>query len=73
VALCGNVNCGLMDTGTDEQVIASVRYALRHGMPGGGHVFCTSNCIYPGMRLDRYELMLDLWRREGRYPASVGD
>ncbi len=73
VALCGNVNCGLMDTGTDEQVIASVRYALRHGMPGDGYIFCTSNCIYPGMQLDRYELMLEVWRREGRYPASVGD
>ncbi|MCX7915828.1 MAG: uroporphyrinogen decarboxylase family protein, partial [Verrucomicrobiae bacterium] len=43
VALCGNVNCGLMDTGTDEEVVASARYALRHGMPGGGYVFCTSN------------------------------
>ncbi|MCE9615879.1 MAG: uroporphyrinogen decarboxylase family protein [Lentisphaerae bacterium] len=67
VALCGNVNCGLMDTGTDEQVIESVRYALRHGMPGGGYIFCTSNCIYTGMRLSRYELMLDVWRKEGNY------
>lgn len=65
VCLIGNVNCGLLDTGTDEEVAASVRYALRHGMPGGGYVFSTSNCIYTGMRLARYELMLDLWRREG--------
>lgn len=70
VALCGNVNCGLMDTGTDEQVIASTRYALQHGMPGGGYIFSTSNCIYTGMRLSRYELMLDVWRREGNYPAG---
>lgn len=67
VALCGNVNCGLMDTGTDEQVIESARYALKHGMPGGGYVFCTSNCIYTGMALRRYELILDVWRREGNY------
>ena len=65
--LCGNVNCALMDTGTDEQVTESVRYALRHGMPGGGYIFSTSNCIYTGMPLRRYELMLDIWRREGRY------
>ncbi|HWP40362.1 MAG TPA: uroporphyrinogen decarboxylase family protein [Tepidisphaeraceae bacterium] len=70
VALCGNVNCGLMDTGTDEQVIESARYALRHGMPGGGYIFCTSNCIYTGMPLRRYELILDVWRKEGNYPES---
>lgn len=70
VCLIGNVNCGLLDTGTDEEVIASTRYALQHGMPGGGYIFSTSNCIYTGMRLSRYELMLDLWRREGNYPAE---
>jgi uroporphyrinogen decarboxylase len=36
-------------------------------MPGGGYIFSTSNCIYTGMRLSRYELMLDVWRREGHY------
>ncbi len=68
VCLIGNVNCGLLDTGTDAQVVESVRYALTHGMPGGGYIFSTSNCIYTGMRLARYELMLDVWRREGNYP-----
>ncbi len=67
LCLIGNVNCGLLDTGTDEQVVESARYALRHGMPGGGYVFSTSNCVYTGMRLERYELMLDVWRREGNY------
>jgi uroporphyrinogen decarboxylase len=70
VCLCGNVNCGLMDTGSDEEVIESARYALRHGMPGGGYIFCTSNCIYTGMQLARYELILDVWRREGSYDRS---
>lgn len=67
VCLIGNVNCGMMDSGTDAEVEASVRYALEHGMPGGGYIFSTSNCIYTGMRLERYELMLDLWRRYGAY------
>ncbi len=65
VALCGNVNCALMDTGTDQEVIASARYALQHGSPGGGYIFCTSNCIYTGMPLRRYELILDVWRKWG--------
>jgi uroporphyrinogen decarboxylase len=65
VALCGNVNCGLMQTGTEEQVAESARYALRHGLSTNGYVFCTSNCVYTGMPLERYELILDIWRREG--------
>ncbi len=68
VCLCGNVHCGLMQTGTDEQVIESARYALREGMKAPGYVFATSNCIYTGMPLRRYELILDVWRREGLRP-----
>ncbi len=69
LCLIGNVNCALLQTGTDEEAAASVSYALKHGMPGGGYIFSTSNCIYTGMPLGRYELMLDVWRREGNYPG----
>jgi len=67
LCLIGNVNCALLQTGTDEEVIESVRYALKYGMPGGGYIFSTSNCIYTGMSLERYELILDIWRKEGNY------
>jgi len=70
VCLIGNVNCGLLDTGTEEQIVESARYALKHGMPGGGYIFSTSNCIYTGMDPTRYELMLDVWRKEGNYDAQ---
>lgn len=70
ICLIGNVNCGLLQTGTEEEVIESARYALRSGMPGGGYIFSTSNCVYPGMPLQRYELMMDVWRREGVYPEG---
>lgn len=71
VCLIGNVDCGLLTTGTEEQVVEATRYALRHGMPGGGYAFSTSNCIYPGLPLARYELMLDIWRREGNYGTAT--
>ncbi len=71
VCLIGNVNCALLQTGIEEQVAADVRRALRQGMPGGGYVFGTSNCIYTGMDIKRYELMLDVWRREGIYREKL--
>ena len=67
VCLIGNVNCGLLDSGTDAECVESARYALENGMPGGGYIFSTSNCIYTGMQLSRYELILDVWRKEGVY------
>ncbi len=67
VCLIGNVNCGLLQTGTEQEVIESARYALKWGMPGSGYIFSTSNCIYTGMRLERYKLMLDVWKNEGNY------
>jgi hypothetical protein len=67
VCLIGNVNCGLLETGTEEQVRESARYALRSGMPGYGYIFSTSNCVYTGMDLKRYELIWDVWDKEGVY------
>ena len=67
VALCGNVNCGLMQTGTDDEVLESCEYAMRHGKPGGGFIFCTSNCAFKGMPLERYELMIDYWKENRMY------
>ena len=67
VALCGNVDCGKLQTDTDAECIESARYALEHGMKSPGYVFCTSNCVYTGMELSRYELILDVWRKHGVY------
>ena len=71
LCLIGNVHCGMLDTGTPEQIEAAASYALRHGMPGGGYIFSTSNCVYTGMPLASYETMLGVWRREGNYPDKT--
>ena len=67
ICLIGNVNCGILQTGTEDEVRQSVLYALRSGMPGGGYVFSTSNCVYTGMPLERYDTMMRLWRENGSY------
>jgi len=68
IALVGNVNCGLLETGTDEEVDADVMRALREGMADGkGYIFSTSNTVYESMPLERYERMWRLWREHGVY------
>lgn len=67
VCLIGNVNCGLMQTGTEEELVADVRRALREGMPGYGYIFSSSNCAFTGLDLARYELMHKVWKEEGIY------
>ena len=67
VCLCGNVHCAAMQTGTDEEVIASAEYCLTHGKKNGGYIFCTSNVPFRGMPPERYELILDVWKRMRAY------
>ncbi len=55
--------------GDDEACDADVRRALRQGMEGWGYVFATSNCVYTGLPLERYERMNRIWWEEGIYPA----
>ncbi|MCQ2446543.1 MAG: hypothetical protein MJ141_06655, partial [Clostridia bacterium] len=67
VAICGNVNCARMQTGTDEEVRGSALYALRHGKPGGGYIYCTSNVPFKGLPPERYQMILDIWKENRDY------
>lgn len=67
VCLCGNVHCAAMQTGTEQEVIDSAEYCLTHAKPGGGYIFCTSNVPFKGMPPERYQLVLDVWKRMRDY------
>jgi len=67
ICLCGNVNCGKLQTGTDEEVIQDAIYSITHGKPGGGYIFCTSNVAFKGMELRRYMMILEVRQKYGRY------
>ncbi len=67
VALCGNVHCAALQTGTEEDVIASVEYCLKYAKPGGGYIYCTSNVPFRGLKLERYLLVLDVWKKHRDY------
>ena len=68
--LMGGVHCGMMQTGSDADVVRSAKYCLYHGMPGGGYMFGLSNVAFKGLALERYELLHTVWRKYGRYPVA---
>jgi len=67
ICLIGNVQCSLMQTGTDTQILESCRYAMENGKPGGGYIFSTSNVVFKGMPKKSYDLMMDYYRKNRNY------
>ncbi|MHC4884214.1 MAG: uroporphyrinogen decarboxylase family protein [Planctomycetota bacterium] len=61
MALMGNVQCNLLQDGPREAIRESVLYCLEHASAGGGFIFSTSNTIFPGMPLEHYEYMLEVF------------
>ncbi len=67
VALVGNVDCAALQSGTIEEIEASARYCLKHGKTGGGYIYSTSNTPFQGIPLDRYLMILGIWKQERKY------
>jgi len=67
VALCGNVHCAALQTGTDDEVQTSAEYCLRYGGENGGYIFATSNVPFKGMPPQRYQMILDIWKQMRTY------
>lgn len=61
MALMGNVQCSLLQDGPEEAIRASAEYCLKHGTPGGGYIFSTSNTVFKGLPLHHYEYMLSVY------------
>ena len=65
--MIGNVNCGLMQTGTEQEIVNNAEYALEHGKPGGGYIFSTSNVAFKGMPKRSYDLIMDCYKKNRHY------
>lgn len=67
VCLIGNVNCALLQTGTEEEILKSCRYAMEYGKPGGGYIFSTSNVVFKGIPKRNYDLMMEFYFKNRKY------
>lgn len=68
ICTIGNVNCGLLQTGTEKEAVEDINRCINEGMAEGfGFIFSTSNCVYTGLPLKRYELMHKIWQEKAIY------
>ena len=65
--LMGNVRSAALQDSDPEIIRESVRYAIKNGKPGGRYIFSTSNCIFAGMPLENYHIMLDEYEKLAYY------
>jgi uroporphyrinogen decarboxylase len=67
LCLLGNVNLAYVQQGPPEKIVESARYCLQHGgVSAGAYIYTTSNCIFTGVPLENYELMLRVRDEDGR-------
>ena len=67
IAICGNVDCSKIQTGTDDEIRESALYAIESGKPGGGYIFCSSNCVFKGVSFEKYKVYHDVWKEHRNY------
>jgi uroporphyrinogen decarboxylase len=68
--LMGNVQCSYLQDSDESLIRRSVRYAVENAKPGGRYIFSSSNCIFAGMPLSNYEIMLDEYNKLAVYEAA---
>jgi uroporphyrinogen decarboxylase len=61
--LMGNVECSMLQDANEAKIRESVRYCMQHGGIGKPYIFSTSNCIFDGMPVESYRIMLDEYHR----------
>ena len=67
LCLFGGVNVETMIEGPEEKLREEVRYAVKHGAPGGGLVLCSGNIVEPGVSAANYFVIMDEIKKVGRY------
>ncbi|NQT58207.1 MAG: hypothetical protein HQ557_04410 [Bacteroidetes bacterium] len=66
-AIMGNVDSSALQMGDEKAIVESAEYALEQGMPGGGYIFSTCNSVFEGIKIENYQLMLEVRNRLGSY------
>ncbi len=67
LVLMGNVQTAMLQEVNEQLIRKSVQYCMNNGKQGGRYIFSTSNCIFNGMPLESYHIMLDEYEKLSKY------
>ena len=67
VALLGNLNVGMLEFSTPQEVAAASKKCLDDAMAGGGYVFCPCTDIPNQATVANVEAMMQVVRKFGQY------
>lgn len=70
VCLCGNIDCGLLLSGTPERVFETTKNLLLACKPDGAFVLGASNAVQPEVPMENYRAMVAAWREFGGYDGQ---
>ncbi|MCL2814076.1 MAG: uroporphyrinogen decarboxylase family protein [Oscillospiraceae bacterium] len=65
--LMGNVKTALLQYVDEPAIRSAVDYCMDAGKPGGRYIFSSSNCIFAGLPLESYHVMLDQYEKKAKY------
>ena len=71
LTLCGNVDCGLILTGSPQDVYERSIETIRAGKPGGRFSFGASNVVEPSARRENFDAMNQAWLDAGKYESEL--
>jgi len=58
LCLCGNMDCGMLLTGTPDEVYQATKKLLTECVADGGVILGTSNAVQPVVPMENYRAML---------------
>jgi len=65
--LMGNVQTSLLQYVDEPLIRSAVNYCVNAAKPGGRYIFSSSNCIFTGLPLESYHVMLDEYEKNAWY------
>ncbi len=71
ITFCGNLSPQMLTTGEIPEIETYAKKLIRELAPGGGYIFSSGHSINPAVTLDRFEAMLNIKRKYGKYPIKV--
>ena len=71
ITFVGNISPQMLSTGTIKEIEEYSKKLIRELAPGGGYIFSSGHSINPAVTLDRFQAVLGIREKFGKYPINI--